>query len=303
MNKEVIDIIKKNNLHPLSYLKKGNVYIIRDKERAYVLKLNTNNYDIYKYLLSRDFNDFPESFAKENTSYDLLEYIEEIKVNKEQKLNDLLQEIAVLHRKTSYMRDISMDDVKKEYEALKNKIQEGKEYYYHLNDLIDQELFLSPDAYLLVRNISLIYYLLEYANQHLDSYYENIKKEKNVRISLLHNNISLDHLIINERKYLINWDKAYFNNPIYDLISFYQKYYQDFNLSDVIKIYESKNKLTILEKELLIIKLAIVPKLILSKDTFQDTKELNQKLMFLKNIYSYCKQNDKLIKEVTNGNK
>ena len=49
------EIIRKNNLHPKSYRKIKSVYVISSNNHDYVIKLNTNNYDIYKYLLSRDF--------------------------------------------------------------------------------------------------------------------------------------------------------------------------------------------------------------------------------------------------------
>ena len=62
MNNEIIEILKKYNIHPIKYQKNGKAYIISDKNHSYVIKLNTNNYDIYKYLLSRDFDNFPSNY-------------------------------------------------------------------------------------------------------------------------------------------------------------------------------------------------------------------------------------------------
>ncbi len=293
MNKSVFEIVKKHDIHPISYLKKGNVYIISDKEKSYVIKLNTSNYDIYKYLISRDFIDFPENFNHKNDNYDISEYIDSINVNDEQKLNDLIKEIGFLHHKTSYVREIDLDDIKKIYESIKDDVISSKEYYYGLNDLIDKEMFFSPSMYLLVRNISLFYYLLEYCEKNLDKWYLKIKNEKNIRVCLLHNNIDIDHLIINDNKYLISWDKSYFDNPINDLEMFYRKYYDDLDLNEVLKIYESKNKLNEFEKELLLIRLALPKKIILSKDTFLDTKLINDEIVFLNKIYDEIKKNVK----------
>ena len=61
MNNKIHDIIKEHDLHPRSYKKIKKVYLIQDKKNSYILKLNTNNYDIYKYLLSRDFKNFPKN--------------------------------------------------------------------------------------------------------------------------------------------------------------------------------------------------------------------------------------------------
>ena len=52
MNKEIIKILNERNIHPISYQKINNVYVINNH---YAIKLNTNNYDIYKYLTSKDF--------------------------------------------------------------------------------------------------------------------------------------------------------------------------------------------------------------------------------------------------------
>ena len=151
MNKEIRDILKKRDIHPISYEKIGKVYIIKDKNRGYVIKLNANNYDIYKYLISRDFTNFPYTFTQINDNYDICEYIKEIKEEYVQRIEDLIILISILHKKTSYIRVIDLDDVKEIYENTIKNIKDTRNYYIKLNDEIDKELFLSPSSYLLVR--------------------------------------------------------------------------------------------------------------------------------------------------------
>ena len=213
-------------------------------------------------------------------------------ISNTKKVNDLLEELAILHKKTSYKRELDLDNIKKIYESIKEDIIKSKSYYYNLNDVIDKNIFFSPSMYLLIRNISLIYYLLEYSEKEIDKWYQSIPKEKNVRVCLLHNNISIEHLIVNENKYLINWDKSYFGNPINDIVSFYKKYYQNLGLEEVLKIYENKNKLSNLEKELLLIKLSLPERIVLTKDTFNDTKLINDELSYLTKVYDYVKKSD-----------
>ena len=89
---------------------------------------------------------------------------------------------------------------------------------------------------------------------------------------------------MSDRAYLINWDKACFDSPINDLLSFYQKYYHEMNLFDVLKLYEKQNKLSKLEKELLLARISI-PKIIkFSQDTLNDVKEINREMLFLKKV-------------------
>ena len=281
MNKELRKIIKDANIHPISYIKKGKIFIISNKEKTYVIKLNTNNSDIYKYLSSRGFSSFPLMLFSKNNNYDMYEFIPDIQEEKEQKIEDLIIIISKLHSKTSYLREIDLDEIKNIYESIKNKIAKTRDFYIKINDSIDKEAFLSPTQYLLIRNISLIYYSLNYANKYIDDWYKTIINEKSIRVSLLHNNISIDHLIVNKDKYLISWDKAYFDNPIYDIENIYIKYYTYLELSDVLRIYEKNNKLGYLEYRLLLARLLTPNIIYFSSDALLDTEKISEEIIFL----------------------
>ncbi len=288
MNNEIRTIIKETNIHPLSYVKKGKIYIISDKEKTYIIKLNANNSDIYKYLSSRDFYSFPLMLSS-NNDYDMYEYIPDVQEEKEQKIEDLIVIIAKLHSKTAYLRELDLDEIKSIYESIKKEIDKTKNFYIKMNDLIDKETFLSPTEYLLIRNISLIYYALNLASDYIDEWYQRIINEKSIRVSLLHNNISIDHLIVNKDKYLISWDKAHFDNPIYDIESIYRKYYASLELHNVLRIYEKHNKLDSLEYKLLIARLLIPKILSFSSNTLLDTEKMSEEISFLKKIVIFIK--------------
>ncbi len=285
MNNELQDIIKKHKLHPKSYQKIKSVYLINDGLKRFIIKTNTNNYDIYKYLISRNFIYFPKNYNEMNDNYDILEYIDDLNINQEQKINDYLKLLALLHKNTSYQREIDLDEIKEKYESITNRILYLKEHYHNLNNMIDKEIFLSPAMYLLVRNISLIYHIMNDSLIMLNMLYSKLKNKKSIRVALLHNNISLDHLITNDNIYLISWDKASFDNPIYELETFYRKYYQNLELTDFLKIYENTNQLLDDEKQLLLILLAIPKEIKLSNDTFSDTKKINDEINYLSKIY------------------
>ena len=286
MNKIINDIIRKNNLHPISYQKIKSVYLVKTNDKSYIIKLNTNNYDIYKYLLSRDFPYFPENYTLENDNYDISLFVIDKSLDVSQKINDYIKLLAMLHKKTSYRREIDLDEIKEEYEKIREKIISLHEYYYKLNDKIDQELFFSPAMYLLVRNISLIFNILDNSLFLLDREYENLKNKKSIRVALLHNNIDLDHLIINDNKYLISWDKAYFANPIYDLELFYRKYFSKIEIVDFLNIYETINKLSDSERIMLIIILSLPKKIELSNDTMKDTSIIHDEINYLNKLYN-----------------
>ena len=301
MNKEIRSIIYKYGIHPKAYQKIGNAYIITSDNKKYVIKLNTNNYDIYKYLVSRDFLYFPNNYSDDSDNYDLLEYIPDLSVSKEQKINDYIYLLGLLHKKTSYKREIDLDEIKEKYESITNKINYLRDYYQNINNAIDKEMFLSPSEYLLVRNISLIYAILTRSQTLLNNLYNNIKNIKSIRVSLLHNNVSLSHLITNNRVYLISWDKAYFASPIYELEDFFRTYYHDIEINDLLKNYESVNKLDENEKSLLLILLSLPKEIKLSNNTYHDTKIINNEINYLNKVYELLSnQEEKTVKVLEN---
>ena len=282
MNNKLIKVLKERNIHPTSYKKIGNVWIINNN---YVIKLDTNNYDIYKYLLSKEIFFYPKNYNNSFDNYDISKYIEGLDINSEQKINDYIKVISILHYKTSYKREIDLDEIKDKYESIHNKIIYLRKYYLELNDKLDQELFFSPSAYLLLRNISLIYSILDNSELLLNKVYDKIKDNRSIRVSLLHNNPDLNHLIISDKEYLISWDKSYFDFPIYELEAIYRKYYNIIELNDLIKIYENINKLTTIEKELLLINLSIPKEIKFTSDTYLDTKMINDEINYLNKIF------------------
>lgn len=288
-------IINKYNLHPYNYQRINNTYIIDTNTGKYVIK-NNNNYEIYNYLKSRGFNYLQDYYNEADSDYDLLRYIEDIKEPENQKLEDLIVILSILHNKTSFNEEIDLDNIKEIYENIKNNLKELNIYYNNLNDYIDQEIFISPANYLLVRNISLFYYMINYANNLIDKWYDNIKNIKIMRKSLIHNNISIEHLINNEYKYLISWNNSKNDYPIKDIISFYKKYYYNYSLYDLLNIYESGNKLDDLEKILLIVYLSIPKKIEFTTNNYLNVKIVNEEITYLNKIYDYIKINQDLKK-------
>ena len=289
---EIERILKKHNLHPKSYRKNKKTTIIETLDNKYVVKLNANNYDIYNYLNSRDFNYYPPNYNNSNDNYDLSLYVDDYSIPSTQRMEDLVKTLAVLHHKTSYYQEVDLNDIKEIYENNKNELLELLKYYQELNDIIDSHVFMSPSEYLLVRNISLFYYMTNYSLRKFDEWYKMMDNKTSWRISLIHNNVSVEHMLINENRYLISWDKARNDIPIKDLISFYKQYYASINLSDLLNMYECHNVLSEEEKCLMFAILSIPKKISWTKDNLNDTMTINDEIFYLNKVYEYIK-NDK----------
>ena len=274
-------LLEKYHIKPIGYTKKNNAIIIETKDNKFVLKKRTNQDNLFNYLKTRSFNYFPDNYSDESDQYDIFEYQEDYKIHKDEKGIDLINIVSLLHAKTTHYRDIDVDDYKKTYEELKEKLNYLDNYYGDLIDLVDTEIYMAPSSYLLARNISKIISLINYCKEELDDWYKIIKEEPKERVALIHNNLELDHLMRNSSSYLISWDKAKQDNPIYDLHNFYRNNYKDLEFSELLNIYESRYPLLDNERKLLFILISIPDKIEFTKDEYLNTKKVNELLYYI----------------------
>ena len=88
---------------------RNSVKIIDDK---YVIKKKENNLEnIYNYLLSRSFDYFPSVIKDDGDNY-YYQYIEDISEPNEQKMIDLVNLITLLHNKTTFYKEVEIDNYK-----------------------------------------------------------------------------------------------------------------------------------------------------------------------------------------------
>ena len=277
------EIAKEYNfkIKAIEYL--GNVVILDTDQGKYVYK-NNNNYEIYDYLLSRDFSFFPKPINSKNTNYEIVNYINNKKVSKEQKLNDLIHISSFLHKKTSFQKELDAEQLKKMYEDMQNEVNYLMNYYNDLNNYIDNITFMSPTEYLLVSNINLFYYLLSFVKVESENWYKEVNKTKGIRYSMIHNNLELSHLMEGNNISLISWNKAHIDIPIKDLVKLYQNNYDLLDLEDFIKEYEKENHLDYKEKLFLLLNLSIPKRIEFTNNTYLDSYKLSKYLVYLQKI-------------------
>lgn len=254
----VNDELRKYGLIPSKYTNQSNVTIV-DTDKGKVVFKKKNNLDIFKYLDSRDFNYYPKIISDDNDSYVMMEYIDSIDMPIEQKMNDMVDLVSLLHSKTTYYQDIT-DDYNEIYEDIKNNIEYLYSYYSDIMSIIESKVFMSPSFYTLSLNISKIYESLSFCNIKIEDWYKKVKDKKKKRLSVLHNNLDLSHFIRSNKPYLISWDKAKIDIPVFDLYKFYKNNI-NFNFEELLKRYEKINPLSDDERELLVILLSLPDKL------------------------------------------
>ena len=285
MNKslEILKTIYK----PYRYTIKGKATILETTTGDFIIKpKNKDINELYNYLTNRGFINFPKIIDSSRDEVNVFEYVEDIKLPKEQKCDDLIDIIASLHNKTSYFKEVSEDKFKIIYEDIKKNINYLMNYYNTLYEIGFNEKYSSPSNYLFLRNYYKLNASLKYADSELSNWYELVSKETKIRVALVHNNLELNHLLNNK---LISWDKYTIDTPILDIVNLYKKEWQNMNFSECLSRYIYKFPLLEYEKKLLFILLSLPPSLEKFDSEFKKCQNIS-------NLINYIFKTEELIR-------
>ena len=270
-------------------IKNKTTIITTSKDKIVIKKKKNNRDNIVAYLKQRNFDNIVYPINRHENYY-VYPYVETINIIEEQKAIDIINLISNMHNKTTFYKETTVDYYKEIYEKLDGEIDYLFNYYNDIVSIIESKVYFSPSQYLLIRNISKVYACFEYLKNELNEWYKLVENKSKVRHCVVHNNLSTDHLLNSkEKNYLINFDRAKFDIPIYDILSFYLNQSNQFNFKELLDLYESKFKLLEEEKKLLFILLSIPKKINISeKSELENTKEVR---IFL----DYMHKNEELI--------
>jgi len=293
MDNNLREILEKNNICCSKITLKNNVRIITSKKGNYVIKKDACNLDnTYNYLLSRSFDYFPKTILKDN-DYSVYEYIEDTYEPLEQRILDIITLLTMLHSKTTFYKEIDIDNYKYLYETINNKLDYLFNYYNDIIFLIEKSIYMSPSGYLIARNINKIYECINYCKNELESWYKLIEDKRKVRVVNIHNNLSLEHYLKSDKPYFISWNKNKIDMPIYDLLILYKKYYLNFDFYELFNYYESRYPLALEERKLLFILMAMPEKLQLEDNEYKNSIKC-------RNFFDYIYKTEELITEYKN---
>lgn len=269
-------ILDKNDLKVDKYTMKGKTMIVNTPLGQFALKKG-NLDNIYKYLLSRNFEYFPKVIDS-NEDSTIYEFVDDVKYDNDQRAFDLIHTIALLHSKTTYYKDVDIDEYKKIFEETMEKINYIYNYYMDVINIIESKIYMSPSEYLIARNISKIFSCIYFCKNELEQWYENVKNEKRKRVVTLHNNLKLDNIIRNKSVYLIGWEYSKIDSPIYDFINFYNNYALYFDFKSLLNEYERIFPFKEEEKKLLSVLISIPSKIPNTEKEYNKVKNVRQLL-------------------------
>jgi len=249
-------------------------------DSGFVLKKrNDKLIELYDYLDSRGFNNYPEIIDVDE-KYIKSKYIQENKNFELINGSELIKTIALLHSKTVEYKDVSKNKYKKIYEKILGNIEYLNKYYESLVSKIEEEVFMSPSHYLFIRNYSIIDSALKYSLENLKKWFKLVENNSKERVCIVHNNLSSDHFIKGDKNYLCSFDNYLVDTPILDLYKFYKKEGYKLEFKKLLNIYEESFKLLDSEKLLLKILISIPPKI-------EEVKDEYDNCINIKNSYDY----------------
>ncbi|MCH5166418.1 MAG: hypothetical protein J1F35_00865 [Erysipelotrichales bacterium] len=270
----------------MNKIKKIGKVTIHDEE--IVKKTDKNNEDTFTYLESRDFHNYL-MFSERTNDTSIYPFIKDLSLDDYQKSEDLIDNVALLHNKTSYNKEVNQEKHKKIRDNIIGYINHLDSYYYSMLDAIELIEFPSPSDTIFLRNYSKLLELFDFLKNETNSWYELTSNKTKERVCLNHGDIRLDHLIKGDKEYLISWDKSTFDSPILDIINFYHEEWEKLDFETLLKRYLDKCSLTEEEKKLLFINIAIPEKL----------KKTNDELINVSNtrrLFDYIYKTEKLIR-------
>lgn len=281
MNKS-IEILK-SIYKPYKYTIKGKSTILETTSGDFVLKnKNKDLNQLFTYLSSRGFYNFPSLVDSSRRDVNVFEYVENMDMPIEQKCDDLIDIIASLHNKTSYFKEVSADNYKVIYENIKGNIEYLKNYYNVLYEKSFNEEYMSPSSYELTRNFYKINEMFIYLDRELDNWFELVKDSNKIRVAVVHNNLELKHFLKSMNKEaIISWDNYMIDTPVVDLVNLYKKEYLNIDFSAALKRYLYKFPLLPYEEKLLFILMTLPPKVSEGDSEFEKCKNLSKVLDYI----------------------
>ena len=272
MNKS-IEVLK-SIYKPYRYTIKGKSTILETTCGNFIIKpKNKDINELYTYLTNRGFMNYPKIIDSSRDEVNVFEYVEDIKLPKEQKCDDLIEIIASLHNKTSYFKEVSEDRFKSIYEDVLSNINYLSNYYNTLYEIGFNEVYASPSNYIFMRNYYKLNSALEYAKSELENWYSLVTSETKIRVCLIHNNLELNHLL-NDK--LISWDNYMIDTPVIDIVKLYKKEWKNINFSEILERYMYKFPLLEYEKKLLFILISMPPEIKKSDNEFEKCKVVSE---------------------------
>ncbi|WP_017755984.1 spore coat protein YsxE [Calidifontibacillus oryziterrae] len=157
--------------------------------------------------------------------YYLMPWLEGKGVEKENRENELMKQIAKVHIVTANKEKINKEYYKKYYEKAIYRAEIRKLDYERYIDQCEKRLYMSPYDLLYCTYFNLFMQMEQFSLNQLEDWYNNVLEKTNNRIVICHGNVRPSHLLYDENghPYLTSFERSFTASPIYDLLYYFKK--------------------------------------------------------------------------------
>lgn len=264
---------------PYRYTIRGNVLILSTTSGDFVVKEKkegSNMKELYSYLASRSFTNFPSLIDESRNDVNVYEYLDGVVMPQEQKALDMIDLISNLHNKTTFYKTVTEDTFKEIYDAIKSNLVYLRNDYNQKYEKIKTEVYMSPSHYLFIRNAYKIFAALDFCEHELDAWFSLVKEQNKKRVCLIHNHLTLDHFLKNDKDYLISWENSRTDTPVMDLVVFYHNEYFRVNFDVLLSRYFEKVQFSKDEKKLFFLLISLPQKIDFLEDELKSCQKVRE---------------------------
>ncbi|KGX89203.1 hypothetical protein N784_01435 [Pontibacillus litoralis JSM 072002] len=130
--------------------------------------------------------------------------------------------LAELHRRTATSQVVKREDFEQRMEEEKERITNWQDSLEGHVQSFEKKRFMAPFELQVCTHFRDLLAVCRASLDWCDRFLEDIEEDKKIRQCLCHGNVKASHFIYDENKpYLLNWERAMWNYPVFDLTSYY----------------------------------------------------------------------------------
>ena len=247
---------------------KDYIIVEADDSKKYLLKEKGNSKELFDYFNRIHYSYYLPLISDLDDSIEIYRYYDEISNDIEIKSKEMISSLISLQNKSFYYEEVGEEEFKKIYDNFHRQITDLMEYYYRLNDFIEEFSFPRIDYYVILKYISKIHNILKFSLERLNSWFE--LHDLNLRKCFLINNLKIDNYCYSDVSFFIDYKDSNKDLLIYDFVSFYKEN-NNINILELFEFYNSKINLSKSEMELLFCLICIPEKIDFSNDVYKNS--------------------------------
>ena len=226
-------------INKYTYLKDIKV-IDYDDDKVLIKRKKRYDIDkIYKYLDDHNIKNYLKPFKITDKNL-YFNYLNKKLLDNDEVAKHLIYALSDLQNKTTIYKEIDKDKLKEEYDTFNSRISYLEEYYFTMQDMIENKVYMAPSEYLFIRNVSIIYSALNYSKNLVDNWYKIMKDKNRERYVYAHGKCELSHFITADNDYFISLEKAHLERPPFDFINFFKKNYNETDMISNFRLYQHR---------------------------------------------------------------